>query len=79
MYEPYQAIGETAGKIYRALEQQGEQSAARVQRQISVEDSALFNQAIGWLAREDKISFNKSGKIVTFSLLNVTAGCCKTE
>ena len=67
MQEQYQVIGETAGKIYKALENNGEKLTAVVQKEIDVE-SALFNQALGWLAREDKICFNKSNKGLKISL-----------
>jgi len=51
MQEQYQAIGETAGKIYRGLEKNGTMETALLQKEINVPDSTLFNQALGWLAR----------------------------
>ena len=32
-------------------------------------DEALFNQAVGWLARENNINFSKIGKSIKVSLL----------
>lgn len=69
MQEQYYGIGETAGKIYKCLEQKGEQTLTKVQKEIGVSDEALFHQAIGWLARENNINFNKMGKSVKISLL----------
>lgn len=68
MQEQYYGIGETAGKIYKCLEQKGEQTLAKVQKDVGA-DETLFNQAIGWLARENNINFNKLGKSVKISLL----------
>lgn len=68
MQEQYYGIGETAGKIYKCLEKKGEQPLAKVQKEVNV-DAALFNQAIGWLARENNVNFNKMGKTVKISLL----------
>ncbi|MBU3760064.1 MAG: hypothetical protein FGM27_09100 [Candidatus Omnitrophica bacterium] len=69
MQEHYYFIGEIAGKIYQTLEKQGALAPTRLQKEIGVEDSALFNQAIGWLAREDKINVTKQGKGTKVSLL----------
>ena len=52
MQEQNHVIGETAGKIYRALEKSGAIETASLQKEASVPDSTLFNQALGWLARE---------------------------
>ncbi|MBU9888742.1 MAG: winged helix-turn-helix domain-containing protein [Candidatus Omnitrophica bacterium] len=68
MQEQYYGIGETAGKIYKALEKGGEQTVAKVHKEVGG-DLDLFNQAIGWLARENNINFNKLGKSVKISLI----------
>ncbi len=73
MQEQYYAIGEAAGKIYKALEKEGEITGAKLQKAASVTDTALFNQAIGWLARESNISLKKSGRSVKVSLTTVNA------
>ena len=72
MQEQYNSIGETAGKIYRALEKNGPTEDAALRKEIEASDAALFNQAVGWLAREDKINFEKKKKIWVFSLVAVT-------
>lgn len=69
MQEQYYAIGETAGKIYRCLETKGEQTVSKVQKAIAADDE-IFYQAIGWLARENNINFNRLGKALKISLLS---------
>ena len=68
MNKEYCAIGETAGKIYKALENGGVKSFSSLQNEIRVSDNALFHQALGWLAREDKVTWQKTGKAVEVSL-----------
>lgn len=74
MQEQYQAIGETAGKIYRVLEKNGAMEMVSLQKEINVQDPALYNQALGWLAREDKIDFLKKGKTGAISLTGSQVG-----
>lgn len=69
MQEQYYAIGETAGKIFRCLEDKGEQTVAKVQKAIGADDEIFF-QAIGWLARENNINFNRMSKVLKISLVN---------
>ncbi len=68
MQEQYYGIGETAGKIYKALENKGEMTLAKLFSEVG-SDEALFNQAVGWLARENNINFSKIGKSIKVSLL----------
>jgi len=74
MREQYQAIGETAGKIYQALEKGSAMETGLLQKEINASNPALFNQALGWLAREDKIDFCKKGKTWAVSLVSTLAG-----
>lgn len=69
MQEQYYAIGETAGKIYKILETEGEQTTTKLQKSVDG-DAALFNQAIGWLARESKVNLSKSGRGFKVSLVS---------
>jgi len=73
MQEQNHVIGETAGKIYRILEKSSAMEPASLQKEAGVTDSALFNQALGWLAREDKIDFQKRMRGWTISLAGVLA------
>ena len=45
MQEQYYGIGETAGKIYKALENKGEMTLAKLFPEVGT-DEALFNQAV---------------------------------
>ena len=67
-------IGEAAGKVYQILEKVGSKSASALQKESKISDEFLFNQALGWLAREGKLGFQKKGKILEISL--VQAGAC---
>jgi len=76
MREQYHAIGETAGKIYQALEKNGPAADADLKKVTGISDAALFNHALGWLAREDKINFKKKGKGWQLSLAPESAKVC---
>lgn len=60
------AIGETAGVVWHALKQQGPLSLAKLVDQAG-KNRDLVMQAVGWLAREDKIRIadTKRGKLVS--------------
>jgi hypothetical protein len=62
-----QLIGETAGKIWRLLNENGEASLSQLKRGVKA-DPNLIVQAIGWLAREDKLHIEKKGRSVIYSL-----------
>jgi hypothetical protein len=47
-------IGQTAGAIWHALNTHGELSLAQLKKLVE-EKGPVFEWAIGWLAREDKI------------------------
>ena len=47
-------IGTMAGAIWHALEANGEMTVAKLKKELKA-TSPLFDWAIGWLAREDKI------------------------
>ncbi len=60
-------IGETAGKIWMLLETKGELDIVQVPKLLR-EKSMVVYQAVGWLAREDKIEFRTEGTKVWVSL-----------
>jgi len=60
-------IGETAGKVWKTLRAKGEINISQLPK-ILDEKSATVNQAVGWLAREDKIEFRKKGAQILISL-----------
>lgn len=52
----HDAIGETAGRIWRTLESYGPQTFAALMEELDAPESVFF-MAIGWLSREDKLEF----------------------
>ncbi|XRO74713.1 winged helix-turn-helix domain-containing protein [Methanocaldococcus sp. 28A] len=63
MQDMWGKIGETAGRIYHLLEK-GEKSLSQIEKALKKEgyNSNIVKMAIGWLAREDKISILKDDK-----------------
>lgn len=57
------AIGDAAGKVWRALGAQ-ERVALNGLAKAANMDASLAALAAGWLAREDKIEFEKQGRTV---------------
>jgi hypothetical protein len=53
--------------VWQALSQNGPQSVAAVKKSVAVSDE-LIMLALGWLAREDKLEFETSGRSTTVSL-----------
>ena len=51
-------IGEAAGKVWSFLNENGASTAARIMKGVNLSAKA-FERAIGWLAREDKLAFEK--------------------
>lgn len=51
-------VGEVAGKVWHTLKNGGEMSAAQLKKATGTDDKTLW-MALGWLAREDKLSFNQ--------------------
>lgn len=61
-------IGNTAGNIWQALKEQEEINIAQLSRKLK-EKTIITYQALGWLAREDKIKYVTKGS-KTFIALN---------
>lgn len=60
-------IGKIAGKIWEILRENEELDISSIPR-ILKEKSDVTNQAIGWLAREDKINYTKKSNKIYISL-----------
>ncbi len=60
-------IGEIAGKVWMFLKQNGESNLNQLKKGLKA-DPNLILQAIGWLAREDKLRIEKKGRFVTYAL-----------
>jgi hypothetical protein len=59
---------ETAGKAWRFLGQQGEADIATISKSLKENDRVVL-QAIGWLAREDKINYAEKNNKIFVSLV----------
>jgi hypothetical protein len=54
-------IGNAAGKIWQALHSKGSMPKAQVAKATGL-SADLFNQGLGWLAREGKLTVDKGSK-----------------
>jgi hypothetical protein len=52
-------VGEIAGKVWHTLQNGGEMSVAQLKKATGTDDKTLW-MALGWLAREDKLTFNQN-------------------
>jgi hypothetical protein len=62
-------IGVAAGKIWQALRDNGSVTLSALPTKVG-EPRDLVMQAVGWLAREDKLIIAESGRTKTISLRN---------
>lgn len=60
---------ETAGKTWRFLGQNGECSVNKLAKDLKEKESVVY-QALGWLAREDKISYSIKNRRTFVSLVD---------
>lgn len=60
-------IGENAGILWRKLESKGSLNFEELATETGLDAAAVF-AAIGWLAREGKISFTKENDVTTVRL-----------
>ena len=60
-------IGETAGSVWNALHEGGPMSMARLVKSVG-EPRDIVMQALGWLAREDKVWIEDEGRSRVVSL-----------
>ncbi|MFB6209198.1 MAG: PEP/pyruvate-binding domain-containing protein [Candidatus Nanohaloarchaea archaeon] len=62
-------IGKSAGKVYEALESHGKTTAEKLKDYTpKTVDSDALNQALGWLAKEDKVKIENEEGQVKFTL-----------
>lgn len=66
-------VGETAGKIWKFLDKKGEVNIDQLPRNLK-EKSAIVYQAVGWLAREDKIEYRTKATKTFISLAEPERG-----
>ncbi len=60
-------IGNISGKIWDLLQEKDELAITRIPRLLK-EKSAMVYQGLGWLAREDKVTYRKKGERIYVSL-----------
>jgi hypothetical protein len=60
-------IGETAGAVWRILAENGPVSLAKLVKSVDQPRDTVM-QALGWLAREDKIAIEDEGRSRIVSL-----------
>lgn len=60
-------IGDTAGAVWRHLTENGPMTMAKLVKTVD-EPRDLVMQALGWLAREDKLSIEEDGRTRVVSL-----------
>ena len=60
-------IGTMAGAIWYALESNGGMTLAKLKKELNAQ-APVFDWAIGWLAREDKIDLVQNGRSFQISL-----------
>jgi len=60
-------VGETAGKIWHLLNEEGPHSISQLKKKLNG-SGELVNFALGWLAREDKVDITQQKKVFTVAL-----------
>jgi hypothetical protein len=60
-------IGETAGIVWKHLDAHGPQKMTQLVKSVDAPRDTLM-QALGWLAREDKICIDEDGRARVVSL-----------
>ena len=65
--EMQQQIIETAGKIYHYLSDKGEVTINKLRKDMDLDDNFTY-MGLGWLSREDKITYTQKPKSVTVQL-----------
>jgi hypothetical protein len=62
-------IGETAGAVWHTLNEQGPLTIAKLVKEIEAPRDVVM-QALGWLAREEKVEIEEDGRTRVVSLRN---------
>ena len=62
----FHTIGETAGEIWRLLSNEGPLSISAVAGRMKQSQTAVY-MGIGWLAREDKLTFTETKRGIQLS------------
>ena len=65
--DPVLQIGNTAGMVWKQLTENGPMSMAKLVKAVGEPRDSVM-QALGWLAREDKLSIEEEGRSRIISL-----------
>ena len=60
-------IGETAGAVWRVLDDNGGLTTSEIKKSLGLKDN-LLHMALGWLAREGQLNFDAKGRAIRISL-----------
>jgi len=71
-------IGSTAGMIWRTLHAKGELSLAQLKKEVNGK-TPIFDWAIGWLAREDKIVITQEKRSFCIRLTEARARAARVS
>lgn len=61
------SIGSAAGVVWNYLDETGPSSITKMAKDTSL-DTKVLQRAIGWLAKEDKVSFEVKGRTEVVTL-----------
>jgi hypothetical protein len=61
-------IGTDAGLIWKVLDEQGAKSIKELKKLTKLKEKDIY-AAMGWLAREEKLTFSKEEDDITLSLM----------
>jgi hypothetical protein len=61
-------IGNDAGRIWKVLDEQGTKSVKELKKATKLVDKEIY-AALGWLAREEKLTFNQENDDLYISLV----------
>jgi hypothetical protein len=62
-----ESIGNVAGQVWQYLNKNGAQTVAKIAKESDIEMKQL-QRAIGWLAKEDKVTITSKGRTEVISL-----------
>jgi hypothetical protein len=71
-------IGSAAGMIWRKLDAKGELSLAQLKREVNWK-TPIFDWAIGWLAREDKVVITQEKRSFCIRLTEARARAARVS
>jgi Mn-dependent DtxR family transcriptional regulator len=62
-----ETVGKTAGRVWELLKKNHEMTLSQLPKALKQKDTVVY-QAVGWLAREDKIEYHTKGNKTVLSV-----------